>query len=167
MATFLLAGLVRAQRRARQLSFLTWKELVAQIQPVKNEGITALALDYLQPADTQTGRPAEEMWDLVGGAEGLTRMKNNADVLIALASYAQSWNLIESNVVAARMRRDGLALRRAVVGLGLGVTCGYGSHRGPEYLHEAASSYYLMRKRLLSLYKNNHGSLYTTLGDFV
>jgi hypothetical protein len=56
-------------------------------------------------------------------------MRANSDVLIALATYAQRWNLDEGLVVAERMRRDGMALRRAVVGIGLGMTCGYGKRR--------------------------------------
>jgi len=161
----LLFGLARARWRTRQLSFLTWKQLVEQIQPVKNEGIQTLALDYLEPTHNQTGRNMEEMWDLVGGTKGLKRMKNNADVLIALAEYAEGWNTDESAIVAARMERDGLALRRAVVGLGLGITCGYGNQRVSGYLQEAASSYYLMRKRLLLLYKSSHSGLYPCLGE--
>jgi hypothetical protein len=43
-----------------------------------------------------------------------------------------------------------MALRRAVVGIGLGMTCGYGKGRVASYVHEAASAYYLMRLRLLA-----------------
>jgi hypothetical protein len=35
--------------------------------------------------------------------------------------------------------------------------------RIPFYLHEAASSYYLMRQRLLALYQTNHAGLYPRL----
>jgi hypothetical protein len=56
-----------------------------------------------------------------------------------------------------------MALRRAVVGIGLGMTCGYGKGRVPPYVHEAASAYYLMRLRLLALYQTSHAGRYPTL----
>ena len=90
-------------------------------------------------------------------------MRANSDVLVALATYAQRWNL-EGLVVAERMRRDGLALRRAVVGIGLGMTCGYGKRRVSSYVHEAASAYYLMRLRLLALYETSHAARYPSFG---
>ena len=90
-------------------------------------------------------------------------MRANADVLIALAAHAQEWSPEEGVIVAERMRRDGLALRRAVVGLGLGMTCGYGKGRAASYISEAASAYYLMRLRLLALYQTTHAARYPSL----
>jgi len=36
----------------------------------------------------------EEMWNLLGGLEGLKRMQENATVLIALAAYAEALELL-------------------------------------------------------------------------
>ena len=166
-ALFLLFGLWRASIRSRQLSLPTWHEIVGRLQPVSKDGIRALAMDHLEPAVATSSRSHEEIWNMIGGVEGLKRMKENAEVLIALASYAQCWNHDESVIVAERMRRDGQALRRAVIGLGLGMTCGYGRARVLAYVLEAASSYHLMRERLLALYKNNHAGIYPTLLESV
>ncbi len=166
-ALFLLFGLWRATIQSRQLSQPTWQEIAARLQPVSKDGIRALALDYLEPAVAISDRSYEEIWDMVGGVEGLKRMKENAEVLIALASYAQRWNHDESVIVAERMRRDGQALRRAVVGFGFAITCGYGRARVLAYVHEAASSYHLMRERLLALYQHSHAGLYPALQDSV
>jgi hypothetical protein len=35
----------------------------------------------------------------------------------------------------------------------------------PFHLHEAASSYYLMRQRLLALYQTSHAGLYPRLAE--
>lgn len=162
---FLALGFWRMHVRTHKFTFSTWHELAGRLQPVQSKGITTLALDYLQPAATQVKRQPDEVMDLVGGAKGLADMNNNAEIFIALASYAQRWNKDESVIAVERMQQDGLALRRATVGLGIGKTCGYGKKRVSVYVHEAASSYYLMRQRLLALYKNSHAGLYPVLGD--
>ena len=165
LALILVLGLWRSTIKSRRLSLLTWNELAGKLQPVHRDGIRRLALEHLEPAVADAGRRPDEIWEMVGGIDGLTRMRENADVLIALASYAQRWSNDESVLVAERMRRDGLALRRAVVGLGIGVTCGYGGARASAYVHEAATSYWLMRERLLALYKISHGGIHPILED--
>jgi len=159
----LFLGLIRTQVSTSQLSSLKWEDLIARLQPVEREGITAMAVEHLHPGPSQLGKAADEMWKMIGGAKGLARMRANADVLIALAAHAQAWNLEEGVIVAERMRRDGLALRRAVVGVGLGMTCGYGKGRAASYIREAASAYYLMQLRLLALYEASHAARYSSL----
>jgi len=160
---FLALGLVRTQVTARRLAGLSWEDLLTKLEPVETEGIAAVAAEYLNPGRSQMGMKPEPIWNMIGRAEGLSRMRANSDVLIALATYAQRWSLDQGVIVAEQMRRDGMALRRAVVGIGLGMTCGYGKGRVPSYIHEAASAYYLMRLRLLALYGASHSALYLSL----
>jgi hypothetical protein len=160
---FLALGLVRTQLSARRLAALSWEDLLITVEPVETEGIAALAVEHLNPGNPPMGIKPDDIWNMIGCAEGLSRMRANSDVLIALATYAQRWNLNEGATVAEQMRRDGMALRRAVVGIGLGMTCGYGKGRVPSYVHEAASAYYLMRLRLLTLYKTSHAGRYLSL----
>lgn len=165
---FLLLGLLRTQVTAAKLSSLKWEELIAKLEPVETDGITAVALEHLRPGSSQLGMEAEELWKMIGGAKGLASMRANADVLIAIAAHAEQWSLLaEGQTVAARMRGDGLALRRAVVSISLGMTCGYGKTRVSSYIHEAASAYYLMRLRLLALYQADHAARYPSLAAAV
>jgi hypothetical protein len=90
-------------------------------------------------------------------------MRENGRILIALASYVERWNFDEGVIIAERMRRDGLQLRRSVTWIMLETFLGMKQIRIPFYLHEAASSYYLMRQRLLALYETNHAGLYPRL----
>ena len=87
----------------------------------------------------------------------------NVETMLALAHYAERWNPAESAVVAERMRRDAVSLRRAVFMLSLGMMVGNSSVYGPFDLQEAASAYYLMRERLLALYETNHAGRYERL----
>lgn len=152
------AALLRSQSNAAQLSRSSWEDLVAKLQPVPTTGITAVAREYLNPAKGQIDTEPEELWERIGGIEGLEHMRANADVLLALAAYAERWNHVESRIVTERMRRDGIALRRAVRGITLSVYFGVGRTRASFHVHEAASAYYLMRQRLLALYETSHAA---------
>jgi hypothetical protein len=159
----LALGLLRTHVSARRLGEMSWEDLLTKLEPVETDGIIAVAVEHLNPGNSHLGIKPDDIWNTIGGAEGLSRMRANSDVLIALATYAQRWNPDEGLVAAERMRRDGLALRRAVVGIGLAMTCGYGKRRVSSYVHEAASSYYLMRLRLLALYQTSHSARYPSL----
>ncbi len=163
VVVLLIVALFRTHLTGSRLSRLSWEELVAKLTPVETEGITTVALEYLHPSKGQLGMEPNVIWEKIGGSEGLARMRANADVLIALAAYAQCWNFHEGVVVAERMRHDGLALRRAARRITFGLVLGYGRVRGPFYVHEVASSYYLMRQRLLALYETSHVGRYPQL----
>lgn len=147
---------LRTHLLAAKLSRLSWEDLLAKVEPVPMDGIATVALDYLQPGRDQLRIETSELWVMIGGDEGLRRMHANAKILIALAGYAQRWNPVEGSVVAERMRRDGVTLRRAALQLSLGFFDGRGNVRGPFNVQEAASAYYLMRQRLLALYETSH-----------
>jgi len=151
-----------------------WRDLVAGLHPVDLEGLTVVARDFLEPSHNQLKLEPEQLWQLIGGWEGLNRMRRNAEIMLALAAYTQRWNFDEGVIVTERMRRDALKLRRAVQQLKL--------HLIPRFLlvlparirfnfpfevHEVASSYYLMRQRLLALYETSHAGLYPVLAASV
>ncbi len=158
---------IRSQRSTLRLSKRSWNELVANLQFVDFRGVSLVARDYLDPRKGQIDLEPEEIWTLLGGDEGLRTMLLNANRLIALAAFARQWNLEESVVVAERMRRDGLRLRRAVrrVQIGMWSQIFTGRHwvEVPFQLQEAASAYYLMRQRLLALYESSHIGLHPQL----
>ncbi len=156
-------ALLRTRKKASELSRLSWEDLLAKLEPVSNQGISLVALDYLKPTGGQLQLATTELWMLVGQDEGLRRMYANAQILIALAGYAQRWNPDESIIVAERMRRDGITLRRAALRLSVGVLSGRGNVLGPFNVQEAATAYYLMRERLLALYRTSHIARYPEL----
>ena len=154
---------ILSYRKASQLSRLSWEDLIAKLQPVETAGITAVAIEYLYPVKSQLGMEPNDVWDRIGGTDGVARMRANADVLIALAAFAQRWNFHEGMIVTERMRHDGLAMRRATRHITVSLVLGFGKVRGPFYVHEAVSSYYLMRQRLLALYETSHQGRYPQL----
>ena len=164
-AMILLVGFafVRTRLKVSKLSRLSWDDLLAKLEPVPVDGIATVARDYLQPTKGQISIQPNQMWALIGGADGLRRMYANAGILIALAGYAQRWNPEESVIVWERMRRDGMALRRATVKLSIGMMLGHKAALGPFRVQEAASAYYLMSQRLLALYESSHAGRYPAL----
>ncbi|MFT4114077.1 hypothetical protein [Silvibacterium sp.] len=136
-----------------------WDELVAMLEPMHAGGLELVARDHIEPQQNQIYLEPDEMWGLLGGSEGLRRMKANAEIMVALAGYASRWNMVEAAIVAERMRQDALLLRRAMHRIRMDAILHRRPIRLPFYLQQAASSYYLMQRRLLCLYEVTHAGL--------
>lgn len=162
---FCLAGLAVVQVRARKLRSTDWDSLVSSIQPIHFRGLEIVALDHLQPHGHQLQLEPDDMWQLVGGVEGLKRMQHNADLIIALAAHVRVWNFDEAIIVSERIRHDSILLKRALFRIRLQMMFSQ-RHLGVSfYLHQAASSYYLMTKRVLALYQTSQFVLYPRLAE--
>jgi hypothetical protein len=153
-----------AHRSARRSRFIEWQTIVAQLEPVPFEGLERVALDHLKPVGNQLQLETDEMWSLVGGWEGLRKMRHNANLLIQLAAYIQIWNYDEAIIVSERIRQDALMMKRAIRRIQMHNFWIY-RLRVPFYVHQAASSYYLMTRRLLALYQTNQYMLYPVLAE--
>ena len=165
----LLAAVIRFQFTALRVNRQSWADLVSQLKRVEFEHVSSVARDYLDPREGQISLEPTEMWLMLGGREGLRRMRANANLMLLLAAHAQRWNFDEGVIVTERMRRDALRLRRAVRRIELAITLHTVLRRSgtliPFHLHEAASAYYLMRQRLLALYQTSHAGLYPRLAE--
>lgn len=77
---------------------------------------------------------------MIGGWEGLNRMRANASLLIAVAAPAEGWNFQGNAITADRMRHDGLAVRDAAMKIKVDHVCGYGRKRTAFHVQEAVLS---------------------------
>lgn len=161
----LAGGLVYTQISARRLRATTWDDLVSRMQPMHARGLEIVALDNLQPKANQLQLEPEHLWGLIGGTEGLRRMRQNADLLLALAAYVQRWNFEEGVIVTERMRHDAIQLKRAIFRIRFDMMIRRSQIRTPFYIHQAASAYYLMTKRLIALYETSHAGLLPRLAE--
>lgn len=165
----LLAVALKSQLTALRVDRHSWQDLVSQIRRIEFERVSSVARDYLDPREGQISLEPTEMWLMLGGREGLRRMRENARLMLLLAAHTQRWNFDEGVIVTERMRRDALHLRRAVRRIELALAFHRILHRSstfiPFHLHEAASAYYLMRQRLLALYQTSHAGLYPQLAE--
>ncbi len=162
---FLAGGLIYSQINASRLRSATWDDLVSRMQPMHARGLEIVALDNLQPKPGQLKLEPEHLCGLIGGTEGLRRMRQNADLLIALAAYVQRWNFEEGVIVTERMRHDAMQLKRAVFRIRFDMLVRRSQIRVPFYIHQAASSYYLMTRRLMALYETSHAGLLPRLAE--
>jgi hypothetical protein len=162
------AGWVIADRRSsRKIARPDWKQLVAGLYRLDMVELSAVAADYLTPRRSQIDIEPNEIWEFLGGYEGLVRMRENAEIMLALAAYAQRWNFTEAVIVTERMRLDAAQLRHAVRRVEFTLLFSWLLRRYrlilPLYAQEASSAYYLMRQRLLCLYQTSHAGLYPKL----
>lgn len=169
VAGCLIAAAIRAQLSAIRVDRRSWQDLVSQLKKIEFERVTSVARDYLEPREGQITLEPTDMWLMLGGREGLRRMRENAKLMILLAAHAQQWNFDEGVIVTERMRRDAVRLQSAIRHIEVALTFHLVLRRSvtliPFYLHEAASSYYLMRQRLLALYQTSHAGLYPQLAE--
>ncbi len=155
-----LAGMnIRARLRSRRVKNTNWETLVKGLQPVSFENIQVLARNYLEPQKGQLDLEPRSMWQLLGGTEGLPSLRANAEIMIDLAAYIQQTNFEEGTIVTETMRRDAVRLRKAISNIETAMLLNLRRHMIPFYVNEVASSYYLMRQRLLALYENCHAGL--------
>jgi len=156
-----LAAVVLFDRNSsRKRSQREWHDLVARLQPVDFAGVSTVALDYLTPRRGQIDIEPDKIWESLGGYEGLKKMRENAEIMLDLAAYAQRWNFDEAVIVTERMRHDAASLRRAIRRVEWGLMplriMRHFRLTLPLHAQEASSAYYLMRQRLLSLYETSH-----------
>jgi hypothetical protein len=162
------AGLVISDRLgSRKAVKQEWHELVARLSPLNVVELSTVAVDYMTPHPNQIEMDPGEIWEFIGGYEGLKKMRANAEIMLALAVCAQQWNFAEAVIVTERMRHDAVSLRRAIRRVELGFIplslLRRFRYSLPLNAQEASSAYYLMRLRLLSLYETSHAGRYSAL----
>ncbi len=150
---------IRFAVKRRRLAARSWEEVLGRVEAVNMEGLRAIADCYLQPDKDQLRIEPDSMWEMVGGLEGIARLKSNAAVMLELAMFAERWNGDHGPVISEMMRRDAVRMKRAVTRVQLVFLFHLGFLRAPFYLQEASASYYLMRSRLMGLYQNSHAGL--------
>jgi hypothetical protein len=165
----LVAAVIKSQLSAIRVDRRSWQDIVSQLKRIEFQRVTSVARDYLDPKEGQISLEPSDMWLMLGGREGLRRMRENAKLMLLLAAHAQQWNFDEGVIVTERMRRDAVhlysAIRRIELALRFHLVLRHSATLIPFYLHEAASAYYLMRQRLLALYQTSHAGLYPRLAE--
>jgi len=148
-----LAWIFYIQYQQHKLRSAEWEDIVSQIQPMHEKGLAIVAKDHLDPKGRELRLEPADIWQLLGGREGLERMRKNADLFVCLAAYVQRWNFEEAVIVAERIRQDSIIVKRAIFRIRLQMMLKAGSPRIPFHVQQAAASYYLMTQRLLALYE--------------
>jgi hypothetical protein len=141
---------------------------LASLTSIDRNNIALVALDLVdesgQPKGSHEAATLEpaQLWELVGGLEGLEVLERNSEVLIELACYVQQW-YPEALVVAERLRLDARELKWHVGRLKGAAQTGNLHISFPFYAQRAVVTYYLMTRRVLSLYEAGNLSMLADL----
>jgi hypothetical protein len=144
--------------RSRRSSPAHFEDLFAQLKSIDRNHIAQVALDLVDPSgrpkvdeEAATFEPSQ-LWNLIGGLDGLEILERNSEVLIALAFYVQQW-YPEAVPVAERLRLDARELKFHVGRLRGAAQQGNLQISFPFYAQRAVTTYYRMTRSVLELYE--------------
>lgn len=160
----------RTRERKEETS---WNELIAKLLPVSRTGIHEVAAAFLEPTgEEMDSRRSErhleprDVWDFIGGIEGLKTMRHNAEVFIDLASYVSRWNP-EAFVVAEQLRLDAHDIKNALAQVERAQRKGKLAYSFSVQASRAAAAYYLMTQRVCALYEISNAGLLAQLREVI
>jgi hypothetical protein len=145
-------------RRSYRTSQTTWETLVARLAAVNRENIQQVALDAIDPSgqprtdDAAKELKPEEIWRLVGGMKGLEILERNSRVLIDMAFYLQK-RYPEALLTAEELRIKAREIEWHVDRLRSAARSEALDGWFANYAQNTVAAYYLMTRRVLSLYE--------------
>ena len=143
--------------RARSASRNSWSAILDRLAPVDHEKVAEVALNLVDEAGTPRaeGWPElepEQIWELLGGVEGLEVLAANCDVLVDLAAYVQRWHP-EALLIAEKLRLNAREIKWHVERLQGAQQTGNLEATFATYAQKAAATYFLMTRNVLGLYE--------------
>ena len=140
---------------ARRRSSGSWQELLDRLAKINHENVALVALDLIDEDGRVRGQEwpelsADQIWNLVGGMEGLEKIEANCRVLIDIAVYVQI-TYPEAILVAEELRRNTRHIQWHVNRLRAGSQTGNLRSSFTTYAQRAVASYYLMTKEIIAL----------------
>ncbi len=142
------------KRRRRSAS--DWNDLLKRAEHVDLQKVQLVADCYLHPERNPFQREPGELWELLGGLEGINRLYRNAELMLELATFAEQWQHPEAALTAELVRRDGVRIKHLVTRMQFSLVMRKVHVSLAFDVQEAAATYFLMRGRLLGLYQVCH-----------
>lgn len=145
-------------RRAHRVSSGSWEQLLKRLAVVDRDGVARVASDYVddfgrrKTSESDADLEPRQIWNLVGGLEGLETLERNCPVLIDLASYVQQW-YPEAVVLAEELRLNAREIEWHVERLRGASKSGNLELYFADYAQPAVVKYYQMTQRVLALYE--------------
>lgn len=129
--------------------------ILARLAVLDRAKVAQVAADLTSPITRDHPGPELEgwqVWELIGGLEGLETMAANCDVLIDLACYVQQW-YPEALPVAEQLRLNAREIQWHVERLRGAERRGNLQTAFPDYAQRAAAIYYGMTQHVLALFE--------------
>jgi hypothetical protein len=167
-AAMLVIVAIRAYRRSHRTSEASWDELLGRLVAVNHGSIAEVALDLVDESGVHRNDASsavlepEEIWEKVGGMDGLEILERNCSVLIDLACYVQRW-YPEAVVVAEQLRLSAREIEFHIGRLRAARATGKLEVVFSMYAPRAVATYYFMTRKLLSLYEKGNMEMLSAL----
>jgi hypothetical protein len=137
-----------------------WEMLLGSLVSINREGLDRVALESIEPSGRRRSDEwsrelePEQIWELLGGMEGIEKIERNSRVLIQMADFLQR-SYLDANAVdvALTLRRQASELAWQVERLRLAVNQGSLEFHVATYAPNVAIAYYLMEQRLRALFQ--------------
>lgn len=147
------------RRRARLYPYGQFEVLLGRIAAVNRGNVEAIARtlvdEFGQPLgndDDVSDLAPEEIWQMIGGLEGLSDLERNTAVLVDLVFYVQQWHP-EALAVAEQLRVNAREIQWHIDRLRAAVKRGPIETASAEAAQRAVAVYYTMTRHVLSLYE--------------
>ncbi len=166
VALVTIVGYYLLKIRASRAS--NWEDLLGRLLSVDRNGLERVALDAIEPSgQRRTDEKARELefdqiWDLLGGLDGVERLEKNSRVLIDMAAYLQRW-YPEAVATAEDLRLKARELEWQVGRLRLAAENDGLRYYFASYGQNAAVTYYLMVRCLLAAYEQSRLPMFAHL----
>jgi hypothetical protein len=168
LCALLIVFAIRYLNKLRSSAKTTWEDLLEKLISVDRKAIETVALDAIEPSgQRRTDERAraldfDQIWALLGGLDGVERLEKNSRVLIDMAAYLQRW-YPEAVATAEELRLQARELEWQVGRLRSAAENDGLSFHFASYGQNAAVTYYLMGRRLLSLYEQSRLPMFVEL----
>lgn len=155
-------------RRASHTSTRSWQQLLDRLIVVDRDHVAQIALAYVDESgqrrddDDEAGLEPSQIWNLIGGLEGIEALEHNCVVLIDMAFYVQRW-YPEAVVLAEELRLTAREIEWHVERLRSAAKGGNLELSFADYAQPAIAKYYLMTRRLLLLYERGNLPMFAEL----
>lgn len=155
--TLLIVALVVYSLRARKRRDTTWDDLLQRLTRIDRDAIATIARDAEDDSSGDSASPggnfelgSDEIWQLLGGLEGLETLENNCRVLVDIATYVQRY-YPEALVVAEQLRLNAREIEWHVGRLKGAAQTGNLQASFADYAQRAVVTYTHMTRLVLEL----------------
>ncbi len=155
-------------RRILILRKKEWPDLLRELQAINKSGFESVVFDAInQSGEERTDDDAKELdfdeiWEFLGGMDGLARIEHNSRVLIEMAGYLQRW-YPEALTTAEHLRLQARELEWHVGRLKMAEKNQGLRFYFASYGQNAAVLYYQMCQSLLAVYKESKAPMFFEL----
>lgn len=153
-----IATVVATCRAQRMTDIPEWNDLLLKLRPVRKDAILEHSrIDLFLGPKTRDEFYFRNMLNHFGGIDGILRMNDNVDVLVAIASLTRDLDAHLSAETVHSLRREGRSLRVATAKFRLLLWIKH-DRFCQSTLSDAAAHYRAMVEKLLSCYQATHAT---------